>query len=247
LVENGPLDTDAFRRYSQTLGANAHTETFGNRYWTGEGNEAGEHGGIAWDKDSIADIDGLLIAPFHRLPILAPWAKVGGYGDYGRWPKRAGVLVLRGATPVGVIKPVFFPPEGATMPTGAMVNSEFPDPLAACPGYSFPVGLPITVQLGPSVRARLESYSLEDETTQREVETCGFDAQTYPDTYGQKVLSNYGAIVLVPRKPLASDHEFRVNVESHRYTHTWTFRTEQTTRTVNRAPEENNQKTRRSR
>jgi hypothetical protein len=55
------------------------------------------------------------------------------------------------------------------------------------------------------------------------------------------------AIVLIPRKPLASDHEYRVNVKSHRYTHNWTFRTEQTTRTVNRAPEEYNQKTRRAR
>jgi len=246
LVKNGPSDTAAFRRYTQTLGANAHTEEFGNLYWTGEGNEAGQHGGIGWDKDSAADIDGLLIAPFHRLPILSPWAKVGGYGDSGRWPKRAGVLVLRGATPVGIIKPVFFPPDGATMLTGAMINSEFPNPLEACPGYAFPVGLPITVQVGTSVRVRLESYSLEDETTHRKVETCGFDAETYPDVYGQKVLSSYGAIVLIPRKPLASDHEYRVSVNNHRSTYNWTFRIEQTTPTLSQAPQEYNRGTRRA-
>jgi len=245
-VKNGPSEAAAFRRYSFALGASAHSETFGNEYWTGEGNEAAQHGGIAWNKDPIADVDGLLVAPFHRLPILAPWAKAGGYGEYGRWPVRAGVLVLRGAISVGVIKPVLFPPDGATMPMGAMVNSEFPDPLEACPGYTLPVGLPITVQLGPSVRVRLESYSLEDETTQRKIETCGFDAQSYPDPYGQRVLASYGAVVLVPRKPLTPDHEYRVNVRTRRYTYNWTFRTEQATPTVNPVSQELKRRTRRS-
>jgi hypothetical protein len=235
LVKNGPPEPAAFRRYAQALDAAAHSEVFGNDYWTGEGEEAGQYGGIGWDKDEVADVDGLLIAPFHRLPILAPWAKVGGYGEYGRWPRRAGVLVLRGATPVGISKPVFFPPDGATMPTGAMTATEFPDPLAACPGYALPVGLPITLQVGSYIRVRLESYGLEDETSGREVETCGFDAQTYPDPYGQKVLSSYGAVVLVPRTPLAAGHEYRVNVKSHRSPYTWTFRVEQTPLTVRRA------------
>ena len=247
LVKNGPPNTDAFLRYSQSLGASAHSETFGNPHWTGEGNEAGQYGGIAWDQDPVADIDVLLIAPFHRLPILAPWAKVGGYGDSGRWPKRAGVLVVRGATPMGVIKPVFFPPEGATMPTGAMVNSEFPNPLEACPGYAFPVGLPITVQIGASVRAQLQSYALEDGTTHRQMETCGFDARTYPDPYGQKVLASYGAIVLIPRKPLAAGHEYHVSVTSHRSAYSWTFGIEQTTPAVSRSPQEYDHGTRRAR
>ncbi len=246
LVKNGPPETAAFHLYSQSLGVNAHTETFGNPYWTGEGNEAGEHGGITWDTDAGADVDGLLMAPFHRLPILAPWAKVGGYGDYGRWPRRAGVLVLRGATPVGILNPVFFPPEGATMPTGAMINSEFPNPLAACPGYVLPVGFPITVQLGASIRIQLESYVLEDETLHRNVEACGFDAQTYPDFYGRKVLSNYGAVVLIPREPLVGDHEYHVRVNSHRSSYTWTFRIEQTPPTVRPLPPEDNRGKRRS-
>jgi len=131
------------------------------------------------------------------------------------------------------------------MPTGAMVDSEFPDPLAACPGYSLPVGFPITVQLGASVRVQLESYSLEDETIHRKVEACGFDAQTYPDFYGRKVLSNYGAIVLIPREPLASDHEYRVSVNSQRSTYNWTFRTEQTTPTVPPSLQEDNRGKRR--
>lgn len=235
LVENGPDDTAAFVRYVQTLGVHAHREEQGNPYWSRAGSEAAQYGGIGWDQDAVADVDGLLIVPFHRLPILAPWAKAAGYGDYGRWPRRAGVLAIRGATPVGMTKPVLFPPDGATMPTGAMSDSEFPNPLAACPGYSYPVGLPITVQLGASVRVRLESYAIEDATTNSQVETCGFDARTYPEEYGHQVLLGYGAIVLVPRKPLAPDHEYRVRVKSHRDTYTWAFRVEQSQPTFRRA------------
>jgi hypothetical protein len=246
LVKNGPSDAAAFHRYMQALDAAAHTEEFGNPYWTGEGNEAGQYGGIAWGKDSITDIDGLLIAPFHRLLILAPWAKVGGYGDYGSYPKRAEVLALRGATPVGIVQPVFFPPDGATMPTGAMVNAEFPNPLEACPGYTLPIGLPITVQVGASVRTQLKSYSLEDATTHSKVETCGIDAETYPDPYGQRVLSSYGAIVLIPRKPLASAHEYRVSINSHRSTYNWTFRIAETTPALSQVPQESIRRTRTS-
>jgi len=235
LIKNGPDDAAAFARYVQTLGIQAHKEEQGNPYWTREGSEAAQHGGIGWDQDSVADVNGLLIAPFHRLPILAPWEKAAGYGDYGRWPRRAGVLAIRGSTPVGMIKPVLFPPDGATIATGAMTDSEFPNPLAACPGYSYPVGLPITVQLGASVRVRLESYSIEDETTSNQVETCGFDAHTYPEDYGHQVLLSYGAIVLVPRKPLAPDHGYRVSVKSHRDTYNWAFRVEKPKPTFRRA------------
>jgi hypothetical protein len=235
LVKNGPDDVAAFGRYVQTLGAQAHREEQGNPYWTPDGSRAAPNGGVAWDKDPIADVDGLLIAPFHRLPILAPWEKAAGYGNYGHWPRRAGVLVLRGSTPVGMVKPVFFPPDGATMPTGVMSMLEFPDPLAPCPGYAFPVGLPITVQLGASMRVRLDSYSLEDGTTGGKVETCGFDTQTYPHAYGQQVLLDYGAVVLVPRRPLISGHEYRVSVKTRRSAYNWTFRIEKTQPTFRRA------------
>jgi hypothetical protein len=207
LVENGPKDTSAFLEYARTIGAAGHREERGNPYWTQDGSEAAR-GDISCERNPEADVDGLLIAPFHRLPLLAPWAKVAGYDDYGRWPRRSAVLLVRGSTPVGMAKAVLFPPDGTTMPTEAMVNSEFPNPLMACPGYSFPVGLPITVQLGASVLVRLESFSIQDKTAGHQVEACGFDAQSYPDEYGRRALLGYGAIVLVPLHPLVSGHEY---------------------------------------
>jgi len=79
------------------------------------------------------------------------------------------------------------------------------------------------------------------------METCGFDARTYPDPYGQKVLASYGAIVLIPRKPLAAGHEYHVSVTSHRSAYSWTFGIEQTTPAVSRSPQEYDHGTRRAR
>ena len=70
---------------------------------------------------------------------------------------------------------------------GAMKNSEWPNPLASCPGYTFPVGTPITVQMGALMKVLLESYSIEDETKGQQVEACAFDAGTYPLTHGVSV------------------------------------------------------------
>jgi hypothetical protein len=224
LVKNGPKNPDAFDRYAESLTVDAHTEAPGNPYFTKEGSRAARMGDVTWGKDPLENIDGLLAVPFHRLLILAPWERVAGYGGYGHPPNRAAVLVLRGSTSVGVYKPVLYPPDGATMPNGSLESSEWPNPLDACPGYSYPVGLPLTVQLGPSIRARLMGYTVDDETTGREVAACGFDAFAYPDAYGRQVLSSYGAIVIIPRHPLVPGREYRVDVRSHRHEFTWSFR-----------------------
>jgi hypothetical protein len=224
LVENGPKDPQGFLQYELNIGADAHREEHGNPYWTQVGNEAAQHSDVSWDRNALADIDDLLVAPFHRLLLLAPWNKVGGYGTYGRWPMRSGVLEIRGSTATGMVKPILFPPPDSEYPTGAMINSEFPNPLAACSGYAFPVGLPVTIQLGAFVRVGLQSGSIKDETQGRQVESCGFDARIYPDAYGKGVLLGYGAVVLIPRHPLIPGHAYRVTIATHKHNYNWTFR-----------------------
>jgi len=223
LVKSGPKSAEQFSAYVQAIDGAAHTENSDSPYYTQAGHEAAHTGDVAFDRDPKADVRGLVEAPFHRLSILAPWVRVAGYGDYGTWPMRAATLVLRGSTPVGLTKPVFFPPDGSTV-TGMMKASEWPNPLDACPGYAFPVGTPITVQTGAFIKVSLESYSVQDESTGQAVETCGFDAMSYPVSWGKKGLSSYGAVVLIPRQPLTKGHQYRVNVKTHQHEYTWSFR-----------------------
>ena len=43
---------------------------------------------VAWNgKDGAADIDALLLGPFHRFSLLAPWAQVAGFGGFCEPPR----------------------------------------------------------------------------------------------------------------------------------------------------------------
>src|SRR5581483_11215590 len=114
-------------------------------------------------------------------------------------------------TPVGLTQAVVFPPDGA-MVNGKMDSGEWPDPLDACQGYSYPVGTPITMQMGSFVNVSLASYALEGEATGRSVETGGFDALTYPGEHGRQTLSSFGAVVVIPRHPLTPSHSYQVTI-----------------------------------
>jgi len=222
LVKNGPSDPAGFLQYEQTIDGAAHNESPANPYFTMAGNRAAHSGDISWDRNPEADVDALIDTAFHRLSLLAPWAKVAGYGDCGRFPMRAATLVIRGSTPTGTTPATIFPPAGSVV-RGVMEGSEWPNPLDACPGYHFPVGVPITVQTGADVKAFLQSFGLRDTTTGQDVEACGFDSRTFPVEHGRQVLLEYGAVVVMPREPLAPGHAYRVSIVTQRHSYTWDF------------------------
>jgi hypothetical protein len=233
LVKNGPSSAGAFSQYGASLGGAAHTEEPNNPYYTQEGYNAAR-GYFDSSDMGAADvnlgncsategIDDWVQAPFHRLSILAPWMQVAGYGEYGNCPVSAANLTIEGSSHSGLTKPVMFPLDNSIV-DGKMVSGEWPDPLDACPGYSYPVGTPITMQLGSFVKAELTSYALEDETTGRAVEACGFDALTYPGQHGREILTSFGAIVVIPRQPLTSGYIYQVTIRTHQSMKMWSFR-----------------------
>jgi uncharacterized protein YkwD len=207
LIRNGP---------QASAGAIAHTEQPGNPHYTPDGDQAAHTGDVNNGTcTAMQAIDGWLQVPFHRLNILASWTRVTGYGDYGHCPDSAAVLVVRGAAPVGLTKPVIFPPDGSTIFVGSMESGEWPDPLAASPGYSYPVGLPITVQLGSFVRTQLVSYEITDETTGRGVQACGFDSVSFPgEERARAALTEHGAVVVIPRHPLKAGRSYAVLIQT---------------------------------
>lgn len=236
LVDQGPDDAQEFANYRVRLGLDAHTEDPHSKYYSEAGMECTQGGqptpgysrsnDVSWGRDPKDDMDGLFYdAPFHRLSLLAAWATAAGYGSYGTWPMRAGVLSLRGEGGIG--SPLIrFPTEGSTVPVGEVRSFEVPNPLSSCPGYEIPVGLPITIQFGSGYRGRLLSYSLRGPDGQ--VETCGFDWSNYRNpnaaeqAHGRRSLQMFGAMALVPRQPLVNGH-YDVTVNTGRQTLAWSF------------------------
>jgi hypothetical protein len=152
--------------------------------------------------------------PFHSIGILDPKLAQSGFGiahdTSGTVQTAAALDVLRGRTasvPAGVQFPVVFPANGMVLPLNTFPGNEFPDPLASCPGYGPPAGLPLLVQLGTGTTPP----AVTDHTLTRDgvaVEHCLFDETSYanPDAamqaLGRNVLGARDAIVLIARQPL---------------------------------------------
>ena len=235
LVQQMPTDPRLLMIFLQSMGPEAHHEDTSSAYYSPAGAECAQGGkraanvssagDIAFGRDPVNDIDGLLEGPFHRVSLIAPWATVAGYGDAGDYPRRAGALVLRGPHDSKEL-PVKFPDNGSVVDDGAFFAREFPDPLASCPGYRLPAGLPITVQLGAGHHLKLVSYSLIGPNGA--VKACGFDATTYEGTntlmteHGRHTLEFFGAAVIVPRQPLA-EGEYDVTVTTAKHDWKWRF------------------------
>ncbi len=239
LVVQGPADAAGFRAYDRSIGPRAHLENSHTPSYTVAGAEAAMGGSlaadviqgadVAWEgRGESGDIDNLILAPFHRLSLLAPWARVGGYGSFGEYPRRAAALALRGpldAQPDG--RPIEFPPANTNISINAMSGLEWPNPIAGCAGYRRSVGLPITLQIGH--RLLLESYSLRDQTSEQALEACGFDAAGFRGSdatqqkRGRELLSAYGAVVLIPRNPLSRGHEYHVGMRTSQGSFEWDF------------------------
>jgi hypothetical protein len=237
LLENANTSGSSIMGAAVAMGAATHSESPGSIGYSDEGAQAATGGRhvagvvqtavVAWaQKNRKADIDSLLIMPFHRLSLLAPWAEVAGYGKAGKFPDRVAALALRGRQGRDANVVVKFPPDGAKVPFDAMRAVEWPNPLTACSGYQLPTGLPITLQLVSP--ANLGPYSIKDLTEAKDLEACAFDAQTYenPDptqeTYARRGLAASKAIVVIPRYPLQAGHQYQVTVQAGTQ-YQWTF------------------------
>jgi len=224
------------------LGAEVHTEDPSLPDYTPEGAKAAAESdidegyaspGLPMPFAPPGVIDDLIGGPFHRMTLLSPRLTRIGYGQYcADNVCAAGVNVNSQFAEVSMTSartpaPIEFPPNGSHLKMRSF-HSEWPNPLSACPGYSAPTGLPITLQLGPGAPVRLGGYSLTlNGSPPAAMESCAFDAGTYvnPDPIqqqrGRDGLLAYGAVVLIPRQPLTAGSYTATIVADRPYT--WTF------------------------
>lgn len=215
----------------RNLGVMAHREDPAARWYTAAGSRAGRTSDVYYGRGAArvsALVDGWLAGPFHRLAMLEPALGRVGFGIYQRNGLYAAALEL--VPPLApshvYTRAVAFPPAGATVELAA-VGGEWPDPLASCPGYAEPTGLPVTLQVGSSVRPHLAAHSITLDG--RPVEHCAFDADSYtnPDasvqSYARNILLGYGAVVLIPRRPLVAGSVYRVSIVALGRSYRWSF------------------------
>jgi uncharacterized protein YkwD len=217
----------------------AHSEDPDNPWYTPEGDQAARSSNLI-GSTSIALKDKTAIglwmqAPFHALGILDPHLQQVGFGSFreqdGGVQMGAALDVLRGRGDQhgGVQYPVTWPADGASIPLSAYTGGEYPNPLAGCPGYTAPAGLPVILQLGSGDRTpNLGEHAFKQGATR--LEHCIFDETSYtnPDgdaqSLGRNLLAGRDAVVLIPRNPLTPGKTYTVSITADGDTYTWSFR-----------------------
>ncbi len=222
------------------LGSQAHTEDPAKPGFTTEGLAAAGASDVDWMWDprripqSSWAIKNWMQVPFHRVQIINPNLHSVGYGTYCQ----GGICIASLDTgsdidPLSSIpspwpKPVEFPPDGSVMDGGAF-SGEWPDPLTSCAGYTSPAGLPITLELGQLVVPGFSDYSVRSaDANGASLAACAFDANSYvnPDpaaqATGRGVLRQFGAIVIVPRRPLSLGR-YTVAITAGGQRYSWSF------------------------
>ena len=218
-------------RSAKPMSGSAYEESAGKAGYTENGSREAPNLQLEWGcstYDAAQQIDHWIAGPFHRLAMLDPYLAEAGYGEAsgdGCW-----VAALRLPPPPEEVKryprAIEFPPDGAASALD-WPGLEAPDPLASCPGYERPTGLPITLQLGRLVSTNPSAHSLTEDG--KPIEHCVFDAPSYLNAdpkaqeYGRWNLRNASAVVIVPRAPLRPGSRYAASITANGVPYTWSF------------------------
>lgn len=186
--------------------ANAHTENPRSPYYTPEGDAAGRSSNLTFYSDSERGaVDDWMAAPFHAIGLLRPHLQSVGFA---RDPSTsyAGLDVLRGLTGSSPRStPVVFPgPDSATHLTA--FGGESPNPLETC-GYPS-AGLPLIALLPEVPSPGTTAELVDDKNVSHEV--CVVTEHNYVSSdpvygsTGRAILQGDHAVLVIPRRPLAS-------------------------------------------
>jgi hypothetical protein len=179
-------------------------------------------------------IDLWMQGPHHRMLLLNPELERIGYGFYCENGLCAQTVDVANGISSKPIDPdnqfaIEFPPANSTLSLNDLPH-ELPNPLSTCPDYAFPVGLPITFEIGLFARAKLSSYSIVklDQPHAPPIEACGYDAESYRNEARSQMgrvigdLRSFGAVVVIPRRPLESGN-YRASVTINGKQYSWAF------------------------
>lgn len=181
-----------------------------------------------------AAIDKWVQGPYHRMLLLNPALQRVGYGYFCEDGLCAQIVDVEDGISRERVDPakqiaIEFPPANSTLSLNDLRHEE-PNPLEACPGYAYPVGLPITFEIGAVAGAKLVSYSIvkEDQPHAAPLEACGYDAYHYRNEMRSQMaavvgtLKAFNGVVVIPRHPLTAGN-YRASVIVNDNEYSWSF------------------------
>ncbi len=218
----------------------SHSESKDNPLYDPSGDRAARNGNIfatsQTDATYIWGVNFWVSAPFHLLSMIHPGLSTIGYGDHVEDTgdvRMASVMDVRSAreySPEGATYPIYFPKNGGETWIVRLSMYEWPEPYGNCSGYSYPSGPAIALQLGDGrVTPRVISHSMM--MGDQPIESCVFDetnyrnANSYAQEVGRTILDIQDAVIILPKKPLAIDQTYTVEVVLSDETYVWSFRT----------------------
>ena len=185
-------------------------------------------------QSSETAVDWWMQGPHHRMQLLNPDLERIGYGYYCEEGLCAQIVdvadgILKQPVDPDKRSAIEFPPANSTLSLNELPH-ESPDPLAACPGYAYPVGLPITFEIGSFVGAKLDAYSIakKDDPHVPAIEACGYDAYSYRNEARSQMgvvvggLKAFSGVVVIPKHPLEPGN-YRASVTVNGSEYSWSF------------------------
>lgn len=229
------------------LGVELHTEDAAKIGYSKDGLEAARRSLVAVypgssNSDSLSStwpIENWMATPLGRLAILNLRLRGVGWGNACAHSACAAALDVTSDVlalpPEGetFARPIVYPPRNGQI-TGLRMGFGGLGVLRSCPDGTAPRGYPITLQTGQWQTPRLQSYQLKREDAAgnvTRVAVCGFDAGSYTSRdaavqlLGRLLLKVFGAVVIIPRRPLAVPARYDVVLVVDGRTHRWSFTT----------------------
>ena len=204
-----------------------HDETPGRAGYTESGQSAGTSGNVAvssmYNATVRSHIELWMTGPFHAVGVLRPTLTTVGFGKCDRkdtplWHSAATLDVLHGLGPrQPLTQPILFPGDG-TVTNLDRFQTESPNPLDSCPGWSAPAGLPVLAMMPEPTTGAVASISGPGGP----LPTCTVSAANTTGT-AKAILEGDNVVAAIPRDVLAPGM-YTVTVRTDARSVTWSFR-----------------------
>ena len=255
--DNASMNCWLHGRYSLVNNVLEHTEDLTLPFSSVDGRNCASTSNISYygglpiaNQGTVPFVDGLFTGPFHTVGMMRSDQVSVGIGAFARPNSQSSSYfdIGGGITSIGGrATPAMFPGNGATTDLSILSIAEHPNPIASCSGFDLTKqpGLPLVVMTGTYGDTTASNATVTEDGMP--VTVCAYGSTQYTNTIdpplvyvtgpvsaqdvGQSILKGYGAVFIVPQKPLNPGKTYAVSVNVNGQPISWTFKTSSTLKT----------------
>jgi hypothetical protein len=259
--ENTSMNCWLHGRYTLLNGVLEHTENLSLPFATPEGRDCASKSNLSVSYSPISKplnlnlTDGLFTAPFHAVGMLDSTQTSVGLGAFVRTNPNYSTFSEIGGGITSILPsnlgtppaPVMFPGNATTTDLSVGSQGERPNPIASCPTFdpTQRTGLPLIVTTGTYADTTASNATITEDG--QPVNVCAYGSTQYVNTsggtinyttgpvseqdVGRSILKGYGAVFIVPQKPLNPGKTYAVSVNVNGQPISWSFKTSSSLKT----------------